>query len=95
MHFSRSTPAIIMAALPCILAQTFTDCDPTKKSCPPATGLPSAAYETDFTQGSGANASWSGAAYTVVDYTNEGAVFTVANVSHLMSGRSRWGMNAD
>ncbi|KAK5130684.1 copper resistance protein [Meristemomyces frigidus] len=79
MRFSRSTAtAAIAASLPLALAQTSTDCDPTKKSCPADTGLNAATYSADFTTGSSANASWSGAAYTVINYGSDGAEFSIS-----------------
>lgn len=77
MRFTTTATALA-AALPLTLGQTFTSCDPTKRTCPANTGLPASSYSADFTQGAGANASWSAAAYTTVDYTNEGAVFSIA-----------------
>ena len=79
MRFSLSTAvAAFAASLPHALAQTSTDCDPTKKSCPSDTGLDAATYSADFTQGSSANASWSAAAYTVITYGTDGAEFSIA-----------------
>ncbi|KXS93817.1 hypothetical protein AC578_7348 [Pseudocercospora eumusae] len=77
MRFSNTSAAVVAALLPIALAQTFTDCDPTNTTCPADTGLPSTSYTADFTRGASANASWSGAAYTVVDYGDNGAVFTI------------------
>lgn len=80
MRFSRRTAALA-AALPLVAAQTSTECDPTKKSCPADTGLNSAAFHTDFTQGASANTSWSAAAYTTITYGSDGAEFTIANAN--------------
>lgn len=71
----------LAAALPLALAQTSTDCDPTKKSCPSDVGLSSSTYSADFSSGSSSNASWSAAAYTTIDYTSDGAVFSIANAN--------------
>lgn len=78
MRFATTTAALA-AALPLAFAQTSTDCDPTKKSCPADQGLSSSTYSADFTSGSGANASWSAAAYTDITYGSDGAVFSIAN----------------
>ena len=78
MRFAKASAAAALAALPAAFAQTSTDCDPTKKSCPADTGLPSSAYTADFTQGSSANASWSAAAYTTINYGQNGAEFTIS-----------------
>ncbi|KAJ0160339.1 putative glycosidase crf1 [Colletotrichum tanaceti] len=56
-------------------AQTFTDCDPTKKTCPANPGLAKSNYEVDFTKGADHDA-WSVAAGDV-SYTSEGAEFTL------------------
>lgn len=77
MRFSTAAAAAIAVALPMAFAQTFTDCDPTNTTCPADVGLPSSSYTADFTQGSSANASWSAAAYTNLDYGSDGAVFTI------------------
>ncbi|KAI9650121.1 hypothetical protein NHQ30_000134 [Ciborinia camelliae] len=75
-------------------AQTFTDCDPTKKTCPsdPAIG---GLQVTDFTQGKSSN--WEYEAGTSVTYdSNLGAKFvidkstdapTIKNVAFIMFGR--------
>ncbi|KAK0354086.1 hypothetical protein LTR91_016230 [Friedmanniomyces endolithicus] len=76
MHFSR-TSAVLAAAAPFVAAQTSTNCDPTKHSCPADTGLNAASFMADFTQGSSANTSFSAAAYTFIDYNSQGAEFTI------------------
>ncbi|TKA70024.1 hypothetical protein B0A55_09084 [Friedmanniomyces simplex] len=77
MRFSR-TSAVLAAAAPFVAAQTSTDCDPTKKSCPSDAGLNAASFSADFTQGSSANASFSAAAYAFIDYNSQGAEFTIS-----------------
>jgi len=79
MRFSSRTAAAALAAtLPLAFAQTSTDCDPTKKSCPADTGLNSGAYSANFVSDSTANASWSAAAYTTVKWSgSQGAEFTI------------------
>ncbi|KAK0255603.1 hypothetical protein LTR91_002589 [Friedmanniomyces endolithicus] len=76
MHFSR-TSAVLAAAAPFVAAQTSTNCDPTKQSCPTDTGLNAASFMAEFTQGSSANTSFSAAAYTFIDYNSQGAEFTI------------------
>jgi len=76
MRFSR-TSAVLAAAAPFVAAQTSTNCDPTKQSCPADTGLNAASFMADFTQGSSANTSFSAAAYTFIDYNSQGAEFTI------------------
>jgi hypothetical protein len=77
MRFSSGAAFAIAASLPLAFAQTSTDCDPTKKSCPADTGLPASKYVADFTS-NGANSSWTAAAYTDIEYGSDGAVFTIA-----------------
>ncbi|EME49281.1 glycoside hydrolase family 16 protein [Dothistroma septosporum NZE10] len=82
MRFSQTTltGAVFAASLPLIQGQTSTDCNPTTNtSCPADTGLSTSTYSADFTQGASANASWSAAAYTSIDYDDsDGAIFTIA-----------------
>ncbi|GAB7364479.1 hypothetical protein MBLNU230_g5289t1 [Neophaeotheca triangularis] len=77
MRLTTSSATALVLALPFTTAQTFTDCDPTERSCPANLGLNQANYAADFTRGSDANASWSAAAYTSLDYTSQGAEFTI------------------
>lgn len=77
MRFSTSTTLALAAAAS---AQTFTDCDPTKKSCPNDVGLPASSFSSNFQQDGGkANASWSTAAYSTISYGSNGAEFSIAN----------------
>lgn len=78
MRFSTPAAAALAVVIPSVLAQTSTDCNPTEKTCPADTGLNSNSYTADFASGSSANASWSAAAYTTLDYTSDGAVFEIA-----------------
>ncbi|KAF1348504.1 concanavalin A-like lectin/glucanase domain-containing protein [Delphinella strobiligena] len=78
MHFSKSTLAAALAAAHLALAQTYTDCNPTEKTCPNDTGLPASTFSTDFTKGSSSFTSWSAAAGTTITYDDNGAAFTIA-----------------
>lgn len=78
MHFSKSTLAAALAAAPLALAQTYTDCNPTEKTCPNDSGLPASTFSTDFTKGSSSFTSWSAAAGTTITYDDNGAAFTIA-----------------
>lgn len=79
MRFQTPAAAALALVIPTVLAQTSTDCNPTEKTCPNDTGLSTSSYSADFTSGSSANASWSAAAYTTIDYsTSNGATFTIA-----------------
>ncbi|KAK4999148.1 hypothetical protein LTR66_001752 [Elasticomyces elasticus] len=80
MRVSKSALALASAALtlPNATAQTSTDCNPTERVCPADTGLDSTTYTADFTSGPSANASWSAAAYTTINYGSHGAEFTIS-----------------
>ncbi|KAF2139677.1 glycoside hydrolase family 16 protein [Aplosporella prunicola CBS 121167] len=67
--------AALLAATPLVSAQTYTDCDPTKKVCPVDVGLPNSTYEVDFTKGE--NTSWVAADYTFIEYGDDGATFSI------------------
>ncbi|KAK1638552.1 extracellular cell wall glucanase [Colletotrichum phormii] len=56
-------------------AQTFTDCDPTKKTCPANKGLSKSTYEVDFTKGAD-NDAWTVTAGNIT-YGTDGAEFTL------------------
>ncbi|TDZ33627.1 putative glycosidase crf1 [Colletotrichum spinosum] len=56
-------------------AQTFTDCDPTKKTCPANAGLAKSTYEVDFTKGADTE-NWTTTAGNI-SYTSAGAEFTL------------------
>jgi len=78
MRFTNTATAAILAVLPATLAQTFTDCNPTKKTCPKNVGLNSANFASDFANDPNAEDSWSKAAYTTVTYDKQGAQFRIA-----------------
>ncbi|KAI1634398.1 concanavalin A-like lectin/glucanase domain-containing protein [Biscogniauxia mediterranea] len=71
-----STTAVVLAATQLASAQTSTDCDPTKKSCPadPAVGKENI-VNVDFTKG--ANSFFTEADGTKLTYDSNGAVFTI------------------
>ncbi|KAJ5568571.1 Concanavalin A-like lectin/glucanases superfamily [Penicillium hetheringtonii] len=58
-------------------AQTYTSCNPLKKTCPADTGLNKWQFNTDFTSGSSAFSKWNTTAGTV-ESTSLGAKFTIA-----------------
>lgn len=77
MWLSSTAAVVLLACLPTSLAQTSTDCNPTNKTCPADTGLSSSTYSADFTA-AGSNASWTAAAYSEIEYGDDGAVFTIS-----------------
>ncbi|USW48037.1 Putative glycoside hydrolase family 16, concanavalin A-like lectin/glucanase domain superfamily [Septoria linicola] len=76
MRFASSSSTVLLTLASTAIAQTFTDCNPTEKSCPAEVGLPSSSYTTDFTKG--ASDSWSSAVGTTLTYGDDGAVFSIA-----------------
>ncbi|KAK0650396.1 putative glycosidase crf1 [Lasiodiplodia hormozganensis] len=73
--YARAAIALLSAAAPFASAQLISDCNPTENStCPPNVGLDTYTFETDFTKG---NESWEGAAYTFIEYGDDGAELTI------------------
>lgn len=78
MHFARNSALAGLAVIPLAFAQTYTTCNPMEKSCPNDTGLDSASFACDFTQGKSALASWSTATGTSLTYDgSKGAQFVI------------------
>jgi hypothetical protein len=78
MHFARNSALAGLAVIPLAFAQTYTTCNPMEKSCPNDTGLDSASFACDFTQGKSALASWSAATGTSLTYDgSKGAQFVI------------------
>jgi hypothetical protein len=78
MHFARNSALAGLAVIPLAFAQTYTTCNPMDKSCPNDTGLDSASFDCDFTQGKSALASWSTATGTSLTYDgSKGAQFVI------------------
>ncbi|KAH9210540.1 concanavalin A-like lectin/glucanase domain-containing protein [Leptodontidium sp. 2 PMI_412] len=69
-----SATAVVLAGLNLVNAQTFTDCDPTKKTCPANPGL-GTTLVTDFTKES---SDWKVADGTTLKYGSNGAEFTIS-----------------
>nr|OQO23631.1 hypothetical protein B0A51_09044 [Rachicladosporium sp. CCFEE 5018] len=78
MRSRLTLAAASLAILPSVVCQTFTTCDPIKKTCPDDPGLNADSLDADFTHGSGAISSFSAAAYTTLTYGDNGAEFTIA-----------------
>jgi hypothetical protein len=66
----------LLSLLTTTLAQTFTDCDPTKKTCPPNQGLGVSNYTIDFTKNMMSDKVWNTTAGTI-DYGTAGSEFTI------------------
>ncbi|EQB53346.1 glycosyl hydrolase family 16 [Colletotrichum gloeosporioides Cg-14] len=74
MSFVRQASLVALLASS-TFAQTFTDCDPTKKTCPANPGLDKSTYTVDFTKGADTSA-WTTAAGNIT-YGSNGAEFTL------------------
>ncbi|KAF4477666.1 putative glycosidase crf1 [Colletotrichum fructicola Nara gc5] len=74
MSFVRQASLVALLASSAF-AQTFTDCDPTKKTCPANAGLDKSTYTVDFTKGAD-TAAWTTAAGNIT-YGSDGAEFTL------------------
>ncbi|OJD36233.1 glycosidase crf1 [Diplodia corticola] len=74
--YARAAIALFAAAAPLASAQLTSDCNPIENStCPPNVGLDQYRFTSDFTTGQ--NESWEGAAYTVINYGDDGAELTI------------------
>ncbi|CAG8973530.1 hypothetical protein HYALB_00002856 [Hymenoscyphus albidus] len=73
MRYNFSTAAVLFLS-GLASAQTFTDCDPTKKTCPANPGL-GGTHTTDFTKGESKD--WTLADGTTMTYGPEGAIFEI------------------
>lgn len=67
----------LASVLPLTLAQTYSDCNPLKKTCKPNPGLNSKTFSSDFTKGKSALDGWLTASGNV-EFGDDGAEFTVA-----------------
>jgi len=70
--------ALVAVITPFVNAQTFSDCDPTKKTCPANPGLNSATYTVDFTKGV-VPPEWKMTYQNVTFAGADGAKFTIKN----------------
>lgn len=75
MHFKYAALAL-SAVLPFSSAQTYSDCNPLKKTCKPVSGLDTDSYTADFTSGDGALAKWKTSGGKV-NFGSDGAEFTI------------------
>ncbi|KAM0317318.1 hypothetical protein ACHAPQ_011045 [Fusarium lateritium] len=72
-------------------AQTYSDCNPMKKSCDPNAGLAASSYSVDFTKG-GDDDNWKNVGHGDVEYTSEGAEFSVSKKNTSPTIQSNWYM---
>ncbi|EFQ31208.1 glycosyl hydrolase family 16 [Colletotrichum graminicola] len=87
LSFVRQASLVALLATSTI-AQTFTECDPTKKACPADPGLPQSNYEVDFTKGADDSA-WK-VASGKVSYSADGAQFVLAKQGDAPTIQTSW-----
>ncbi|KAF4333439.1 murein transglycosylase [Fusarium beomiforme] len=74
-----------------VTAQTYSECNPMKKTCEADKGLASSSYSVDFTKGADDD-NWEGTGHGTVKYTSDGAEFTVAKQGDSPTIQSKWYM---
>ncbi|KFH44110.1 glycosidase-like protein [Hapsidospora chrysogenum ATCC 11550] len=77
---SFNTAVVALAASSLVSAQTFTDCDPTKKSCPADPAFGKNGVNCDLTKGK--CAAFDNLPGTTVTYDGKGALFTIQKESN-------------
>ncbi|KAK1961643.1 family 16 glycosyl hydrolase [Colletotrichum sublineola] len=87
LSFVRQASLVALLATSTI-AQTFTDCDPTKKTCPANPGLPQSNYEVDFTKGAD-DSNWK-VASGKISYSADGAEFVLAKQGDAPTIETSW-----
>jgi beta-glucanase (GH16 family) len=73
--YLKNYAAALTAVLPIVAAQTYSDCNPTKKSCSPDSGQKEYTFSTDFTKDTSLDG-WETAAGNVT-FDDNGAAFTI------------------
>ncbi|KAF0641437.1 hypothetical protein FPSE5266_02218 [Fusarium pseudograminearum] len=74
-----------------VTAQTYTSCNPMKKSCDPDVGLAASSYMVDFTKGADDD-NWEGTGHGDVKYTSDGAEFTIDKQGQSPTIQTKWHM---
>ncbi|KAF7551195.1 hypothetical protein G7046_g7787 [Stylonectria norvegica] len=88
--FGRATLAFGVGLLSVATAQTYSDCNPLKKTtCSPDAGLSKSTYSIDFTKGSDDDA-WKSVGSGSVDYTSSGAEFTINKQGDAPTIETNW-----
>lgn len=72
-------------------AQTYSECNPMKKTCDPNAGLAASSYSIDFTKGADDD-NWKNVGHGDVEYTSEGAEFSVSKKNTSPTIQSNWYM---
>ncbi|KAK2040153.1 family 16 glycosyl hydrolase [Colletotrichum somersetense] len=87
LSFVRQASLVALLATSTV-AQTFTECDPTKKTCPANPGLAQSNYEVDFTKGAD-DSNWKVAAGKI-SYSADGAEFVLAKQGDAPTIETSW-----
>ncbi|KAF5554470.1 murein transglycosylase [Fusarium napiforme] len=88
MYWSKIALAGLVASA---AAQTYSECNPMKKTCSANKGLASSSYSVDFTKGADDD-NWEGTGHGTVKYTSDGAEFTVSKQGDSPTIQSKWYM---
>ncbi|CAI6083428.1 unnamed protein product [Clonostachys chloroleuca] len=75
--FAKSFGAVVCIFATSVVSQTYTDCNPTEKTCDPAPALGNLTIDCDFTQG--ACSDFTAASGTTITYDDNGALFSIEN----------------
>ncbi|KAI1071389.1 hypothetical protein LB507_004972 [Fusarium sp. FIESC RH6] len=87
-----SKVALVAGLAASAYGQTYSDCNPMKKSgCEPNPGLDASLYSFDFTKGADDD-NWEGTGHGEVKYTSEGAEFSVNKQGDSPTLQSKWYM---
>ncbi|RFN53422.1 murein transglycosylase [Fusarium flagelliforme] len=87
-----SKVALVAGLAASAYGQTYSDCNPMKKSgCKPNPGLDASLYSFDFTKGADDD-NWEGTGHGEVKYTSEGAEFSVNKQGDSPTLQSKWYM---
>ncbi|QGI71225.1 hypothetical protein CEK27_003554 [Fusarium fujikuroi] len=91
MYFSAWSKIALAGLFASAAAQTYSECNPMKKTCDPNKGLASSSYSVDFTKGADDD-NWEGTGHEKKKYTSDGAEFTVAKQGDSPTIQSKWYM---
>ncbi|RGP64326.1 murein transglycosylase [Fusarium longipes] len=89
---STSKLALAASLVASVYSQTYSDCNPMKKSCAADPGLAASSYTIDFAKNGADDDNWEGNGHGDVKYTSDGAEFTVAKQGDSPLLQSKWYM---
>ncbi|KAJ4188788.1 transglycosylase [Fusarium falciforme] len=90
MHLGRSAVALAAGLIASATAQTYSDCNPMKKSsCSADEALSSSTYSVDFTKGADDD-NWESIGSGDVEYTSKGAEFTINKKGDAPTIQTNW-----